>query len=151
MAFYRSYTLSNYTLSIIFFKVDCFYDVLLYKIQHLLLTIYFSIAPVWTNSEFNFDCLQSAFSLTIRPVLTPVRAIANDVAPSRAWVTSIVNLQWTRRLHKIFQRPRYMFKHFFFQKTHIFHLLTPSTAFKKNWIFLLFCNIICLQIGEWKN
>ena len=48
---------------------------------------------MWTNSEFNFDCLQSAFSLTIRPVLIPVRAIANDVAPSRAWATSIVNLQ----------------------------------------------------------
>ena len=76
-----------------FFKVDCLYDVLLYKIQHLLLTIHFSIAPVWTNCEFNFDCFQSAFALTIRPLLIPVRAIANDVAPSRAWVTRVVTLQ----------------------------------------------------------
>ena len=48
---------------------------------------------MWTNSEFNFNCLQSAFSLTIRPVLIPVRAIANEVAPSRAWVTRVVTLQ----------------------------------------------------------
>ena len=48
---------------------------------------------MWTNSEFNFDCLQSSFSRTILPVLIPVRAIANDVAPSPTWVTSIVNLQ----------------------------------------------------------
>ena len=112
-----------------FFKVDCLYDVLLYKIQHLLLTIHFSIAPMCTNSEFNFDCLQSAFSLTIGPVLISVRAIANDVAPSPAWVTSIVNWQWTHRL-------RYTFKHFFSKNTYFL----PVVSFDGLQEILNFCS-----------
>ena len=93
-----------------FFEVYCLYDVLLYKIQHLFIKIHFSIAPMWTDAESNFACLQSAFSLTIRLVLIPVRAIANEVVPSRAWVTRVVTLQWKHRLQKIFLRPQYTFK-----------------------------------------